>query len=449
MDGSSMPATWRTSTLGAIAKAEYGLIDGPFGSNLPASSYTETGIPVIRGSNLSVGAERFLDDEFVYVSDETAKRLHRSLCEAGDIIFTKKGTLGQTGLVPENHKFSTFLVSSNQMKLSVNPDVADSRYVYYFVSSRNSIEKIKRDAEATGVPKTNLAYLRQFPIVLPPLAEQRTIAHILGSLDDKIELNRQMNRTLEEMAQAIFKSWFVDFDPVHAKATGEQPTGMDAATAALFPDSFEEIELGLVPRGWRVESVGDIVSVVGGGTPSTKNSEFWDGGSYYFATPKDMSSLHGPILIETERKVTDAGLVQISSGLLPSGTVLLSSRAPIGYLALTNVPVAINQGFIAMLCNGPVSNYYMLHWTYTNMDRIKANAGGTTFPEISKRNFRPLPAIVPTKSIIDAFDALVGPQYELIANNELESRTLAKLRDTLLPKLMSGELRVPGATDLL
>ncbi|MHC5917290.1 MAG: restriction endonuclease subunit S [Nostoc sp.] len=213
------------TTLSVIARKDgRGLVDGPFGSNLPASEYVPVGIPVIRGVNLSLGDVRFKDNEFVCVSDETAKRLERSLCSFEDVIFTKKGTLGQIGIIPRTHRYKKFLISSNQMKLSVDRDIADPLFVYYYLSSAASRKKIIQDSEATGVPKTNLTYLRTFPILLPPLPEQKAIAHILGTLDDKIELNREMNQTLEAMARAIFKSWFVDFDPVRAKMEGRSGT---------------------------------------------------------------------------------------------------------------------------------------------------------------------------------------------------------------------------------
>ena len=217
-----MTAEWTQETLGSIATNDgFGLVDGPFGSNLPASLYRDEGIPVIRGSNLTLGTARFRGEEFVFVSPDTAKRLARSVCKPLDIIFTKKGTLGQTGLVPERGRFDKYLLSSNQMKLTVDHRIANPLFVYYFVSSPESTNKIVRDSEATGVPKTNLMYLREFPISLPPLPEQRAIAGILGSLDDKIELNRRMNETLEAMARALFKSWFVDFDPVAGEDGGE------------------------------------------------------------------------------------------------------------------------------------------------------------------------------------------------------------------------------------
>ncbi|MCP9473540.1 MAG: restriction endonuclease subunit S, partial [Nitrospira sp.] len=166
--------------------------------------------------------------------------------------------------------------------------------------------------------------------------EQRAIACILGALDDKIELNRRMNRTLEEMARALFKSWFVDFDPVRAKAavrrehpkwTNEQVSraacpNLKPEIAALFPDSFEPSELGDIPKGWRVCPIGEVVQVLGGGTPSTKEAAYWKGGIHPFCTPKDMASLTDPVLLQTERHLTDEGLAKVSSGQLPAGTVL-------------------------------------------------------------------------------------------------------------------------------
>jgi type I restriction enzyme S subunit len=265
----------------------------------------------------------------------------------------------------------------------------------------------------------------------------------LGSLDDKIELNRRMNETLEAMARAIFRSWFVDFDAVRAKAEGRQLFGMDAGTAALFPDSFQDSPLGKIPTGWKVSPIGDVVKAVGGSTPSTEEQTFWNG-DIGFCTPKDMASLQAPILLKTERRITQSGLQQISSGILSQGTVLLSSRAPIGYLAVTEIPVAVNQGIIALICDGELPNLYVLHWCRECMDTIVANANGTTFLEISKTNFRPIPVIVPPGRVLYKFMGMLSPLYQQVVNNVTQSRTLDAIRDALLPKLISGEIRLKG-----
>ena len=247
------------------------------------------------------------------------------------------------------------------------------------------------------------------------------------------------------MARALFKSWFVDFDPVRAKLGGCPPAGLDEATAFLFPSHFQESEAGHIPQGWTVEPVGQVVECVGGGTPSTAESKYWKGGTHHWTTPKDFSSLQAPVLLDTDRKITDAGIAKISSGLLPAGTLLLSSRAPVGYLAIAAIPVAINQGFIAMKCNGRASNFFMLNWCHENMAEIEGRATGTTFAEISKQNFRPIPVVLPPKELMAVFTAKVAPLYDQITANLHQSRTLATLRDTLLPKLLSGELSVADA----
>jgi type I restriction enzyme S subunit len=204
-----------------------------------------------------------------------------------------------------------------------------------------------------------------------------------------------------------------------------------------------------LPKGWRESTIGEEVRVVGGSTPSTTKPEFWEDGAHHWATPKDLSNLNSPVLLETERKITDAGIQQISSGLLPIGTVLLSSRAPIGYLVISEIPVAVNQGFIALICDKTLPNYFVRLWLKNNMEAIEGRANGTTFMEISKTNFRPLPVVVPPPNVLAEFTKQVEPLHRRVVSNLHESRTLAALRGALLPKLLSGELRVPAAAILL
>lgn len=316
---------------------------------------------------------------------------------------------------------------------------ADPRYVYYFLS--NQYDRFRAMAHGSVFDTVIGSGLRSFQVPAPSIEEQRAIAHILGTLDDKIQLNQRMNETLEAMARSLFKSWFVDFDPVRARAE-DRDTGLPKEVADLFPDSFEESELGEVPEGWHVKSVGDLAEVVGGTTPSTKERSYWDGGTHGWATPKDLSGLSVPVLLDTERHITDAGLSQVGSGLLPRGTVLLSSRAPIGYLAVAEIPVAINQGFIAMTPKMGISNLFLLLWASIAHEDIVSRANGSTFLEISKANFRPIPVVTPPIDIMKEFDHLAQPLYKRMVECVREARALAALRDSLLPKLLSGEVPV-------
>lgn len=312
-------------------------------------------------------------------------------------------------------------------------DAIDLRYSYFLIDFIG-LNHLK---DGTSNPTLSRDVFGSQALPVPPLPEQRAIAATLGALDDKIELNRKMNATLEAMARALFRDWFVDFGPTRARMEARAPY-LSPDLWALFPDRLDDEGK---PEGWKVSTIGDGVRVVGGSTPSTKELELWDGGINW-ATPKDLSTLAAPVLLETSRTISAAGLAKISSGLLPVGSLLLSSRAPIGYLAIAEVPVAINQGFIGMICDKRISNVFAWLWTLENMDAILAKANGSTFQEISKGNFRPLPVVVPSEPMLRAFDAIAKPLYDRIAKNERESRTLAQTRDLLLPRLMSGELRV-------
>jgi type I restriction enzyme S subunit len=362
--------------------------------------------------------------------------------QRGDILFSE--------IRPANGRYAfvdidadDYVVSTKLMVIRGRKSVC-AKYLYHFLTSKLITGWLQHLAESRSgtFPQITFDQVASLELGLPPIDSQREIAAFIDTLNDKIDLNRRMNETLEATARGIFKSWFVDFDPVKAKAAGRRPAGMSAGTAALFPNSFECSELGEIPKGWQVATIADLCGVVGGSTPSTKEAAYWEGGRHSWATPKDLSNLVTPVLLKTERRISDQGLRQIGSGKLPAGTVLLSSRAPIGYLAIAEMPVAINQGFIAMLPTNGASNLFLLFWASSAREDILSRANGSTFQEISKSNFRPIPLVRPPATIMQAFDEQVRPLYGLIVDSERESRTLASLRDTLLPQLVSGELGV-------
>jgi type I restriction enzyme, S subunit len=379
------------------------------------------------------GSEHLSEEDF-------AKWTRRVTPKPGDVVFSYETKLGEAAIIPEGLRCC---LGRRMALMRPDPTKADSRFLLYYYLGPEFQDVIReRTIHGSTVDRLALIEFPKFPLRLPPLAEQKVIASVLGTLDDKIELNRRMNATLEAMARALFQSWFVDFDPVRAKLDGRPPAGLDPATAALFPDSFQDSEAGHIPKGWTIQPVGEVVDCVGGGTPSTAEPKYWEGGTHHWTTPKDFSSLQAPILFDTDRKLTHAGIAKISSGLLPAGTLLLSSRAPVGYLAIAAMPVAINQGFIALKCNDRASNFFMLNWCQTNMAEIESRATGTTFAEISKQNFRPIRVVLSPKELMAAFTARVAPFYAQITANLHQSRTLVTVRDTLLPKLLSDGIRV-------
>jgi type I restriction enzyme S subunit len=316
------------------------------------------------------------------------------------------------------------------------------RFVYYFFLCMAS--QLARMDVGSANPTLNRNHIHPIAVRWPPYRQQEAIADILGKFDDKITLNLQVNESLEKIARAVFRAWFIDFLPVRAKIGGEGGfRGMPQEVFDRLPVRFVDSEIGPIPASWDCIPIGDLVEVVGGNTPSTKTPEFW-GGENAFCTPKDMSRLTSPVLVDTERKITQQGVDTISSGQLPVGTVLLSSRAPIGYLAIAETPVSVNQGIIAMR-PGITPNIYILLWTESNMEAIKARAGGSTFAEISKQSFRPIPALRPDERTLAAFGDVTRSLFDLIAANLRESAVLGAIRDGLLPKLISGRMNLPGS----
>ena len=444
-----MAGEWRQTSIGAMCDAGLAeLQTGPFGSQLHAHDYVADGVPVVPTE--AIRARRIDHSVLPEISPAKAEALARHRLQPGDILFARRGVqaTGHIGFVRGVE--AAFICGTGAIRLRVNQkaDEIDADFLSHVLADPASTEWFKFHAIGATMPNLNEGIIRAFPLLVPPIADQRAIAHILGTLDDKIELNRRMNETLEAMARALFKSWFVDFDPVHAKTEGRDP-GLPKEIADLFPGRFEDSALGEIPEGWEAKTIGDLAEVVGGSTPRTNEPAYWRGSVHHWATPKDLSALTVPVLLDTERRITDAGLAQISSGLLPVGTVLLSSRAPIGYLAVAEVPVAINQGFIAMKPRRGVSNLFLLLWARSAQEEILSFANGSTFLEISKANFRPISVVAPPTTVFGVFDTIARPLYQKIVSNERESWTLAALRDALLPKLISGELRVPKAPELL
>ncbi|MDO6588063.1 restriction endonuclease subunit S [Salipiger sp. 1_MG-2023] len=423
-----------------IDEGALSLQTGPFGSQLHSYDYQDEGVPVIPTEGIQEG--RIDHSVLPKITRKKAEELRRHRMQADDILFARRGAqaTGRTARIRSSEE--GFICGTGAIRARVeNCDAIDPKFLAWYLATPSTVSWIREQAIGATMPNLNKSIIGRIALPSIPVSEQKRIARLLNALDDKIELNRRMSATLEAMARALYRSWFVDFDPVHARALGQPPAHMDATTAALFPDSFGPDGL---PKGWEMSTIGEVAETVGGATPKTKEPAFWDG-PHRWATPRDLSRLGQPVLFETDRTLTDAGLAKISSGLSPAGTVLLSSRAPIGYVAIAQNPVAVNQGFIALRETDRISSVEAYFWVQSNMDAILANANGSTFQEISKKNFRPLPCVVAPDPVRNAFRELAGTWFDRVAGLCAENANLATLRDTLLPRLMSGELRIREA----
>ncbi|HCJ8580785.1 restriction endonuclease subunit S [Escherichia coli] len=439
-----------------------------------SDAFSAQGIPFVTPKDMD--GRRLIDKTERYLSSQGVEAVRNCLLPQNSIAVSCIGSdMGKTVLLPgesiTNQQINAIVVDSEHF---------DYKYVYYYLSTLQ--DDFKAIAGGSATPILNKGHFSQFKVSLPVKPVQNKIALILDSLDTKIEVNTEINHTLEQMAQALFKSWFVDFEPVKAKMAvlesgGSQEdatlaamtaiSGKNAdalavferehpeqyaelkATAELFPLAMQDSELGEIPEGWTLSEIGAQIDIAGGATPSTKTPDFWDNGDIHWTTPKDLSNVKDKILLHTERKITKAGLGKISSGLLPVNTVLMSSRAPVGYLAIAKVPVAINQGYIAMKCNKELSPEFVLQWCSANMPEIISRASGTTFAEISKKNFNPIPLVKPPLELVKNYTKQVSAIYSLIENTMRENNSLTELRDTLLPKLLSGEITLPEAEQII
>ena len=437
-----MSSDWETTTLLAHYDVRSGLSKSAkdFGSGFPFLTFKDVFYNYFAPSHLGD------------LVQSTEKDRVACSVQRGDVFLTRTSEtmheLGLSCVALQDYPDATF--NGFCKRLRPKPDCSlVPEFVGYYLRSPMFRRAMLAMSTMSTRASLNNEMIGRLDISFPSKHLQIRIAAILKSLDDRISLLRETYATLEAIAQALFKSWFVDFDPVHAKIEGLTPEGMDEATAALFPDSFEESELGSVPKGWVVCAVGEVVETVGGATPDSKDSSYWEPAEHCWTTPKDLSGITAPVLLDTERKLSAKGVAKISSGLQPTGTLLMSSRAPIGYLAIAQMPIAINQGYIAMPPGSTLPPIYMLHWCQQNMDTIKNHANGSTFMEISKKAFRPLQILVPPAEILERFVGTASSLFDRLVENERQAKSLTALRDTLLPRLISGQLRLPEAESMI
>jgi type I restriction enzyme S subunit len=311
-------------------------------------------------------------------------------------------------------------------------------YVYYNLSTRKA-ELQSLAGGGSAQPILNKGHFSVLRIAVPPLPEQRAIAHILGTLDDKIELNRRMNETLEAMARAIFKSWFVDFDPVRAKAEGRQPFGMDAETAALFPDSFQDSSLGKIPKGWRVAAIGEDFRLTMGQSPPGETYNEDGDGLAFFQGKTDFGFRY-----PSKRMYCIA-----PTRLADIGDTLVSVRAPVGAINMANEKCCIGRG-VAALRHKSGSRSYTFYVVCAQKEAFEQFEGeGTVFGSIGRKDFEGIQCVSPPVRLIEKFEQMAYPFDQVVENNERESRTLTAIRDALLPKLISGEIRVSNPIQIV
>lgn len=395
---------------------------GPFGSDVKKEFYVNKGIPILNGSNLQ--GFKLQENSFGYLTEEKADSLNKCNAHRGDIIVTHRGTLGQIVYVPSNSKYDRYVISQSQFRFRCKPDLVDVQYLVYYFHTREGQYKILANASQVGVPALARATstFRLIDIKLPSLADQRRIASILSSLDRKIELNNKINADLEEMAQAIFKNWFVDFEP--------------------FKDGkFVDSELGMIPEGWKVGCLGDMGNIVCGKTPSKANSNYYGGDIPFIKIP----DMHGNVFVgSSEDRLTELGSLSQIKKLIPPYSLMVSCIATVGLVSINTKPSHTNQQINTVIPHNKSALFYLCQYIKNNEELLKnMGRGGTTTLNVNTKSFSNIRLLIPSEIALEQFHGIVEGLFKKIEQNLHESRTLSLLRDTLLPRLMSGELEVP------
>ena len=436
-------AGWHTATIEDVAEK---VAMGPFGSSIKVETFVPEGVPVISGQHLH-GIS--VDDTpgYNFISHEHAQRLANANVVRGDVVFTHAGNIGQAAYIPGDSEFERYVISQRQFYMRCDRTKAIPEFVALYFRSPEGRHQLLANTSQVGVPSIArpVTYLRSILIPLPPLHEQRAIAHVLGTLDDKIELNRRMNETLEEMAQALFKSWFVDFEPIRAKMEGrwrpgDSLPGLPAEHYDLFPDRLVDSELGEIPEGWEVKALGSLGKIITGKTPSTRNPVFYGVDVPFLRIPDMHERMYA---VTTNSMLSNAGaLSQPRQSLLP-GSISVSCIATPGLVVLNHRKTHTNQQINSIVPYEPSTSKY-LYWCCRHLapEIMLKGSGGSVFQNMNKSTFSALEVLDAGIEVIGWFEAMVSSVHEMILGNEQQNQHLATLRDTLLPKLVAGEVGV-------
>ena len=435
-----MGSEWKTVRIEEVAE-KVGI--GPFGSSIKVETFVPFGIPIISGQHLK--GSRLEDNTYNYISEAHADRLKNANVFRGDVIFTHAGNIGQVAYIPDESKYDRYILSQRQFYMRCNNEFVIPQFIVYFFKSHLGQHKLLSNASQVGVPSIAqpVSSLRRIEIPLPPLPEQHAIAHILGTLDDKIELNRRMNETLEAMARALFKSWFVDFDPVRAKIEGRD-TGLPPEISDLFPDEFEDSELGEIPKGWEVKSLDELAKFLNGLAlqkyPAENDQEF--------LPVVKIAQLRSGNTLNSDR----ASMQVPPDYIVNDGDILFSWSGSLECIVWSGEKGALNQHLFKVTPLGFYPRWLCFYAVHLHLPGFRHIAAGkaTTMGHIQRHHISDAKLAVPCRKVLDAINPILSPMFERSSwQRNIESRSLALLRDTLLPKLISGEIRVEEAEKYL
>lgn len=375
----------------------------------------ETDYKMIRTTNVKGG---FIDlDDVRYVTEEVFEKwTRRSKPRFGDVVLTREAPVGEVGRFTAGD--DKVFLGQRLFHYRPNPKKLDWNYLAYALQSRQVQGRLKGMGFGATVDHVRVGDAETLPIPCPPLDIQKRIGNTLSTYDDLIENNRRRIQLLEQAVLLLYKEWFI-----HLRFPGHEHV---------------KIENG-VPEGWEKKKIKDVCDTVGGGTPSTKIAEYWDG-DVTWVVPSDITKNDCLVLLDSDRKITEKGLRESSAKIVPANTILMTSRASVGFFALMDCDVCTNQGFINIIPHDDKFRMYLLFNLMSRVEEIRSNAKGTTYPEISKGRFREMEVITPSSSLIQEFSEHAREMISQVSVLKRSIRNLESARDLLLPRLMSGEI---------
>ena len=412
------------------------VIDFREGPGILAKDFREDGIPLVRLAGLSRGNSvlegcNYLDPKMV------AARWDQFRLERGDILLSTSASLGRIAVVGEEGIGAvpyTGIIRMRPKDITVHLP-----FIRYLLEGPDFQQQCEMVGVGSVIRHFGPMHLKQMTLKIPSLPEQRDITHILGTLDDKLELNRRMNRTLEEMARAIFQDWFVDFGPTRAKTEGLDPY-LPPELWDLFPDRLVDSELGEIPEGWEVSTVSQLSErIYNGGTPKRSEPRYWEGGEIPWLTSGEVRQ---SFILKTENFISEEGLAKSSAKMVPERSILVALYgATAGQVSMNYRTLSTNQAVSAIIPSGG-SRYFCLVSLKLKVPDLRNRAVGSAQQNISKKAVESTIVLLPQIELRSVYDATVEHLFEQVFRNMDESNTLSAQRDTLLPKLVSGEIPV-------
>jgi len=443
-----MPSEWPYVRIGElVAAGDASLQTGPFGSQLHKHDYVERGVSIIPTEAIGRGAIR-PDVTLPQVSEAKATELSRHKLRQGDILFARRGiqATGLSAVVGREHTGA--LCGTGAILLRVNHEVMDPSFLGAVLATDAAYEWLRAHAVGAVMPNLNSGIIGQLAVPRLGLTEQRVVASTSQALSQRTDLLRQTNATLESIAQALFKSWFIDFDPVHAKQAGREPEGMDAANAALFPAEFEESALGPIPKGWTHKSAGSLFDVGIGKTPPRKEPQWFKqaSGDFAWLSIKDMGD-EGTIASRSSEFLSAEAVTRFHVRIVPSHTVLMSFKLTVGRLTITDGAMTTNEAIAHFKARPDSPPFTFLYCHLKAFDFRKLGSTSSIADATNSKAVKAIPVLVPSPKLAAAFHRQVSVLFDKMFLQKAQWRALEELRDTLLPRLISGKLRLPEAQE--